>query len=228
LGDPVEAQLLSVGNEIIDSFTPELWVADYAALAYLVLPDLELRLDEGDDLAIVSEKRMRGRKEFFEADERRIDDDQVERLRESLSLQVPGVGALHDDDSLVLPKLVVQLPVAHVDREHFGRSALKQAVGEAASRGAEVGNRLASGVVLKRVERACELDPASRHIGVVGFPHLEGNFLVERFTALFDALASRKNLASEDQRLRSGLRWSEASLGQQHVGSDLRHVGRLD
>jgi len=63
---------------------------------------------------------------------------------------------------------------------------------------------------------------------VIGLPQVERGFLVERFTAFLDSSAFGEDLARENQRLRSRTRRGEAPLGQQYVGTNLRHAGRLD
>jgi len=87
---------------------------------------------------------------------------------------------------------------------------------------------LAGGVVLERVEGTPEFDAAARNVRVIRLPDVQRGLLIESVTALFDASAVGEDLAGENQRLRSRPRWGEATLGQQNVGADLLHAGRLD
>ena len=52
--------------------------------------------------------------------------------------QLADVGALHDDDALVVAQPHVELAVAHVDGVDARGAALQQAVGEAAGRRADI------------------------------------------------------------------------------------------
>jgi hypothetical protein len=92
------------------------------------------------------------------------------------------------------------LPVADVDCKQLRCASLEQAVGEAAGGSTEVCHHLANGVVAKRIERACELDPTPRNIGVIGLSDFDRSSLVERFTALVDAPVPSENLAREGAR----------------------------
>ena len=68
------------------------------------------------------------------------------RVRELVRRERAGVGALDHGHALVLAQAVVELAVGDVERDHVGRAALEQAVGEAAGRGADV-ERAAAGDV---------------------------------------------------------------------------------
>ena len=160
MGDQVEAKFPGIRNETVDGFSPKLRIADHTALAHPVSADLKLRFDERDNLAVRAQECVRGWKKLLEADERRIDDHEVECFWKVASFQMAGVGAFHSYDTLILPKLVVQLPVAYVDREHLRGAALKQAISETTSGCPEISDCLAGRVIPERVERAFELDTA--------------------------------------------------------------------
>ena len=78
------------------------------------------------------------------------------------SLQRPRVDALEHRDAWVGAHLRVQLPVAHVERDHPPRTRLQEAIGEAASRGADVEAVLPGRVDAEPLERVRELLAAAR------------------------------------------------------------------
>jgi hypothetical protein len=81
-----------------------------------------------------------------------------------LASRVARVGAIADDDAWIARELLVELPVADVDRVDACRAALEQAVREAARRRTEVRAHEAHRIDLERVERARELHAAARDV----------------------------------------------------------------
>ena len=74
--------------------------------------------------------------------------------------QRPGVHAIEDHDSLVLPEALVQLTASDVDRAHRDGALLQQAVGEASRRCADVETALTRRVDGEGGERSGELGTA--------------------------------------------------------------------
>ena len=100
---------------------------------------LELRLDEGDDLAAPGARVERDRPEDEpERDERDVDDREGDRLREASRPSGPGVRPLHRDDARIAPQRLGELAAAHVESVDPARAALQQHVREAAGRRADV------------------------------------------------------------------------------------------
>jgi len=208
----LKAQLLGRCDDRSDGPLPDLRVANHSSLAHFVLPHLELRLDQGDDIPVRLQERASGWKQLLEAYEGSIDDDEVDRFWEVDRFEMPCVRSLHHHDTLILPKLVVELAVADVDREHLGGASLQEAIGEAARGGAEVRDAAFGRIVAKGVECACQLDASARDEWVVGFANLDRRCRIERFAALFDPALPRIDLARQDQRLRPGAGRREPSL----------------
>ena len=74
------------------------------------------------------------------------------------------IDALEHGHARVVPDLVVQLPVAHVERDHARRAALQQHVGEPAGGGADVERVEPGDVDPERVEGVRELVPGARDV----------------------------------------------------------------
>ena len=87
------------------------------------------------------------------------------RYGRSLGGDRAGVRALDHGHPRVRAQAVVELAVGDVERRDVLRSALQQAVGEAAGGGADVQRVAAGDVDLQRVERVGELDAAARDVG---------------------------------------------------------------
>ena len=129
--------------------------------------ELELRLHHREQLAIRREALGDRGDHLRERDERDVD-----RRERGLERQVgrrdrARVGALDHVDARVVSKRPLELSVRDVERDHARGAALKQAVGEAAGRGADVEAVEAGHVEAERVERVRELDPAPRYIGAI-------------------------------------------------------------
>ena len=108
------------------------------ALADLAPLRLELRLDQSDQPPAGPCEIQRAIEHLGERDEARVADDEVDRLGDDFVGQIAGVGLLMDDDPGILAKLPGKLVGADVDRINFRRAALKQDVGEASGRGADI------------------------------------------------------------------------------------------
>ena len=68
-----------------------------------------------------------------------------------------------DPYARIVAQPFVQLAMAHIDRDHFCRAALKHAVGESAGRRASVEDSLAGHVDLEPIERGVELVASTTH-----------------------------------------------------------------
>src|SRR5690606_5042711 len=86
-------------RDVVDGLGADRLGADHAALAEPLRAHLELRLHHAEDLAAGLEDVARRREELLEADEARVDDHQIDPLREALGREVTRVGALHDHDA---------------------------------------------------------------------------------------------------------------------------------
>ena len=101
-------------------------------------PELELRLDQGQQLPARRQAVGDPRQDLGQRDEREVGGGHVRPERKGARLEPAGVEALEHGDALVLAKAPVELAVADVEGDHVLGAVLQQAVGEAAGRGAGV------------------------------------------------------------------------------------------
>ena len=139
--------------------------------------------------------------------------------------QITGVQPLHDQDAGVLAQAPVELPVTDVDRDHHRRSALEQAVGEAAGRGADVEAATPVDVDLELGESVLELDPASRD-ELFGLVDDQLSVLRDQLARLLDggSVLPQAHPAGADARGGGRTRGSESALGEQGVGAAAGHA----
>ena len=90
---------------------------------------------------------------------------------------------------------------ADIDRHHPGRAVLKQAIGEAAGRSAEIQAGTPANVDGKRIERALELQPAARDVSL-WFRHLERGVLGQHLRGLHENQRPRAHAPGGNQPLR--------------------------
>ena len=128
---------------------------------------LELRLDQGDHVAVGRQARRNDGQNLAQRDERDVDGDHVEGAGQVIGRQIARVDVLAHDDARVGAQAPVELPVAHVERDHLARAALQQHVGEAAGGRADVERERAGDVDAERVERVRELQPAAADVRMI-------------------------------------------------------------
>ena len=107
-------------------------------------------------------------------------------------------------------------PAPHIHGVHARRSALQQAVGEAARGGADIEADLARDVERKVAQRARQFESAAADIGRAR-EHLHRAIVVDRLAGLGGLLPVDQHLAGHDQRLRFLAGFGEAALHQQTV-----------
>ena len=76
-------------------------VAHDAPFPHFGRPDLELRLDEADEVAVRAEQRDQGGQNQGEGDKRQVGDDQVERVGEVSGGEGPGIDAFAQNNARV-------------------------------------------------------------------------------------------------------------------------------
>src|ERR1700729_1629587 len=115
----------------------------------------------------------------------------------------------------------VELAVGDVERDHVRGAALEQAVGEAASRGANVERATALDLHVQRIERVGELDPAARDERRAA-DELELRVVVDQLSGLLDAAppGQQQHLAGDHRRRRARPRREQSALGQEAVDPD--------
>ena len=116
----------------------DLGIADHAFRSHGFRPRFELRLDQGDSPGAGGAKSDGGGKNNGQADETRVTNEYLNRIRNDLWRQMPGIRFFMDYHSRITSQLPGQLPVANIDGVHFHRSICQQHVGETAGGGANI------------------------------------------------------------------------------------------
>ena len=130
---------------------------------------LELRLDQGHDLALAGERgaSRRARTRVSEMN----DTSMTARLTGSGSatgsrrrrIEPGSVRALHRDDARIAAQHLGQLSASHVESIDACRAALQEDIGEATGRGADVETHAPAHVDPESLERRVQLLAAARH-----------------------------------------------------------------
>ena len=97
----------------------------------LYLACLELRLDQQHQVTSELDCRDKGRQDASQRDEREIGGDQLYEAADGRRRCVTDVEPLKHCDSLIVPDLWMELPVADVERNYMASAALQKAIGEA-------------------------------------------------------------------------------------------------
>jgi hypothetical protein len=122
------------------------------------------------------------------------------------------VDGLHHRHARILAQAFVQLCASHVERDHLGRAALKEDVGEAARRGADVEAATAPGIDAEDLERVVELLAAAGHE-----PRLLAELQRDGLVHLLPRLVESGHPPGHHERLRLGARLGEAALDEENV-----------
>ena len=128
-------------------------VAHDAALADLAPPDLELWLNQNDDAPSRFEQRDEGRQHLRRRDERDVHHDEIKPLGEILRREVSRVDALAHFDARLVSQPPVDLVVTDIHGHDAPRSALQEAIREAACGRAYVETDEVPHVELENFER---------------------------------------------------------------------------
>ena len=135
-----------------------------------------------------------------------------------------GVGALEHGDAVVVAQAPVQLAVGDVERHHVLGSALEQAVGEAAGRGADVEGATAPGVDREHIEGIGQLASAARDEGGQR-RDVDLDVLGDELPRLLRPAPARaeQHLAGEHGGRRAAARGEHPALREQRVEAELGH-----
>src|SRR5262245_25838359 len=97
-----------------------------------------------------------------------------------------NIGALDQLHARVAAPLPVELPVTDVDGDDSRRTALQQAIGEAAGRGADVERRASADVDLPVLQRRFQLEAAAADEGEIVADDVNLGFVVDHRARLVD------------------------------------------
>ena len=192
-------------------------VADDAALADASAPGLELRLDEGDEPGVRGGERERGRQNRAEADEARVADDEVHRLRHLGLRQVTRVGPFQYNDARVVPQPGVELTVADIDRVDAPCATAAKNVSESAGGRADIQRNEALRIDPEVRQRVVEFLAAARNPGVLRATHREHKVAVDPHARLVEPAFAGEHEAGQQQRLRLGPGLGKAARHEQGI-----------
>jgi hypothetical protein len=121
---------------------------------------LELGLDQRNHIAAGPQPPGDNRQDESQGNERHVDRNDVERLRQRF--QRADIGPFHDNDAPILPQPPVQDPLSNVDGVHLLRAMLQQTIREATRGSSDIGADLAFDSQAVGFERRLELESATR------------------------------------------------------------------
>ena len=124
------------------------------------------------------------------------------------------IGTLHEADARVVAQLHGNLAEAGIDGGDMRRAVLQQAVGESASRGANVEAGSARYGDLPVVERRRQLEAAAAHVGQVFAEQADGRVQRNGRARLVDLLFAHQDTAGKDERARTFAAGNEPPLDQ--------------
>ena len=133
------------------------------------------------------------------------------------------VEAFDEDDTRIVPKCPVELAVAHVERDHARRAALKQDVGEASRRGPDVERFAPVDLNAERVERVGELDASTPDVRMVRRRQHHVRVSSDSRAGFCDRLTVDENLACENQRASALPRGCQTRVDEELVETFARH-----
>ena len=205
-GDPLEHRAVDAG------------VAHHA-LAHLVPPRLELRLDHGQQAIGMGEHADDRREHECQGDERDVDDGEGGRGPWQVAgSQEARVDALQHGHAIVAPEALVDLAATDVERGHVRRPCLQEAIGEAARRGPDVEAIQPCRVDPERGQRGGELVAAARDVRRP-LIDLERGALRNRGARLRDDAAVDAHAPGHHERLGTAAGLGEPALVEQLIES---------
>lgn len=189
-------------------------VSDDAAFANEFLARFKLGFDK-DDPACARRKAVLQRGQHqLQGYERAVGREEIGRFGDVFRCKVSDIRPFNDDDARILAQFPRELPVAHVDRIHTRSAVLKQAIGEAAGRGARVDRDHAVDIDLELVESRFELKSASADITRL-LADVERDIFRKAKAGFVEDLAVYSEYTSgKDQALRLRTRQARPALDQ--------------
>lgn len=202
-------------------------VADDPSFSHLPLPDLELRLHQNNHVYVGCGRRSRRgerlverRQNLSHGNEREIHRDQRQIRREVRRREVSNIEFVSDRHPWIRPEPPRQLPFPYIIGMDKGCASLKQAIGEAARRGAQVGAHAAVDGDSKMIEGGLELGAGSAgEWELMQNPDL--GFRVDQLSCFFDLLLVDKDVTGQKQRLRFVPAFRNSAFDKQQVDASL-------
>ena len=198
-------------------------VFDYAAARDVFRPCFELWLEEHDAGGARRDTCGDRGEHFSQRNEGEVRDEKIDRRKFG---EVARIDSLEQGDPRVLAQLHVELRPPDVDGDHRGGTALEQAIGESAGRGAKVEAAETGRVYAECVEGGFKLVAATAD-KAVGFEQFDWCVIVEELRGLHKDGGPNAGAASHDEALGAFPALGEAALNEELVGADAWHRVRL-
>jgi hypothetical protein len=200
-------------------------VAHDSPAADLRTADLELRLDQGHDLASGRKTRQHRRQDQLQRDEGYIDHRQRRRERQCLGAKVSGVAAIEDAYPRVLAQRPVQLGASDVESDDLDGAAGQEDLGEPAGRCPDVEDPETTRVDAERAEHGIELAAAATYPARPGVD-LESGSSREEPAGFVDATPRGAHAPGEDEGLGLVAVGREPERHEEGVGALPAGIGR--
>src|SRR3954468_20840847 len=226
---PFEAARRGCGRYPCDARLMDGRIRDDAVLAHLVATGFELRLHEGNDISTRLEKRRQRGEDVPQGDECHVDGNETHAVGDVIRRQRTGIDPLAHQNARVVAKAPVQLASTDVERDHAGRAAPQQHVGEAARRCADVESSSPRRIDRKGVEGSRELHAAAADVRVVGRRQFHAGVVPDRRAGLRDHLSVDGYLTGQNERAGPLPRRRQAEVHERNIETRAgsRH-GRLN
>ncbi len=223
--DPLDLESVSekvVSYPLQDPFVDRR-IADDTALGNIARSGLELRLDEGNHRAVVSQLRSQRVEDLLQSDERQIDSDEVGGFCKEIGREVARVGLFVEFDPWISPKAFMHLVTADVDGDDSPGVTLEQAIGKSASRGSDIEHEPAARIDPEGVEGGFEFESPAAHIGDIRDGQRDLGLRVNFRTGFRDRPTVDPDLSGKDKGLGALAAFGQSALRNQYVQSLLRH-----
>jgi hypothetical protein len=198
------------------------WIAD-DPFAHLGPARLELWLHQRNDVGARTQDQSDRRENLSQRNKGHVDAHEVDRAREIGRSEVARIEALDDDDACVVSQLPVQLTMANVERYHSGSAALKQYIGEAAGRGADVEALPSRQIDAERLERVRQLETASARVRMIGREERDCRLIVDCGARLRRRAIVDGNLSGQDERARPLARGRQPAFDDELIQANAGH-----
>ncbi len=159
-----ESKARCFAGDLLKDLGMECRVTDNAFFPDLAPARLKLGLEEREKIAAGRNNISKRWNYLEDRNERDVHDDDVRKLGQIITDEMPGI-FFDQDDARIVPEPAVNLADIDVHGIDLGRTSLEKAVRETARRRANIGTRPTLYVKMEGIERLFEFEPAAADIG---------------------------------------------------------------
>jgi Cys-tRNA(Pro) deacylase len=199
-------------------------IGDDAVMGDVEGAGFELWFQEDDARGCGRKTVCHGRQDLRQGDEREIRDEELERREWG---QGAGIHALDVRDARVCCQAWMELAMADIDGKDGGGAMLEEAVGETASRGAEIEAGEAGDFDREGAERGLELEPSATDVCFLRFDSERGTVRDEVGRAA-DRFTSGEGVTRLNEAARLLARLDKATLDEEEIGANSDHRSIVD